>query len=76
MPDSSARNHVLDPGRVIQRRELKTRPPPCADGRAFEIVKVFHEPEGLAARLEPLGWRGDYRMTANFCIYGCASPGR
>ena len=62
--DSSARNHVLDPGRVIQRRELN-------DGRAFEIVKVFHEPEGLAARLEPLGWRGDYRMTANFCIYGC-----
>ena len=54
---------------MTQRRELN-------DGRAFEIVKVFHEPEGLAARLEPLGWCGDYRMTANFFIYGSASPAR
>ncbi len=67
--DSSARNHLSDPGRVTQRRELN-------DGRAFEIVKVLHEPEGLAARLEPLGWCGDYRMTANFFIYGSASPAR
>ena len=67
--DSSARNDRSDPRRVTQRRELN-------DGRAFEIVKVFYEPEGLAARLEPLGWRGDYRMTANFFIYGSASPAR
>ena len=67
--DSSARNHVSDPGRVTQRRELN-------DGRAFDIVKVFYEPDGLAARLEPLGWRGDFRMTANFFIYGRASPAR
>ncbi len=67
--DASARNHVSDPGRVTQRRELN-------DGRAFEIVKVFYEPEGLAARLEPLGWHGDFRITANFFIHGSASPAR
>ena len=67
--DSSARNHVVDPRRVTQRRELN-------DGRAFEIVKVFYEPKGLAAQLAPLGWRGDFEMTANFFIYGCASPAR
>ena len=68
-PASSARNDAVDPQGVTQRRELN-------DGRAFEIVKVFYEPEGLAARLEPLGWRGHFRTTANFFIYGCASPAR
>ncbi len=68
-PDSSARNHAVDLRRVTQRRELN-------DGRAFEIVKVFYEPEGLAARLAPLGWRGDFRMTANFFIYGSVTLAR
>lgn len=67
--DSSARNHLSDPGRVTQRRKLN-------NGRAFEIVKVFHEPEGLAARLESLGWHGDYWMTANFFVYGSATLAR
>ena len=67
--DSSARNHLVEPWRVTQRRELN-------DGRAFEIVKVCYEPDGLAAQLDPLGWRGDFRMTANFFIYGSASPVR
>ena len=67
--DSSARNHTAHQRQVTQRRELN-------DGRAFEIVKVFYEPEELAARLEPLAWRGDFGMTANFFIYGCASPAR
>ena len=68
-PASSARNHAVDPQRVTQRRELN-------NGRAFEIVKVFYEPEGLAARLDRLAWRGDIRMTPNFFIYGSASPAR
>lgn len=68
-PDSSARNHAVDPRRVTQRRELN-------DGRAFEIVKVFYEPDGLVARLAPLGWRGDFRMTANFFIYGSVTLAR
>ena len=67
---SSARSHLSDPGRVTQRRQLN-------DGRAFEIVKVYHEPDGLAARLEPLGWGGgDYRMTTNSFIYGSATLAR
>ena len=65
----SARSHVSDPGLVTQRRELN-------DGRAFEIVKVLYEPDGLRARLEPLGWRGDFRVTANFFIYGSATLSR
>ena len=63
-PDVSARNHAVRPEQMTQRRELN-------DGRTFEIVKLFYEPEGLAALL---GWRGDFRMTTNFFIHGCASP--
>jgi hypothetical protein len=44
------------------------------DGRTFEIVKVFNDPEGLTARLELIGWRGDLRTTDNFFIYGTATP--
>ena len=65
-PDSSARNHSVRPEQMTQRRELN-------DGRTFEIVKLFYEPEGLAALLELLGWRGDFRMTANFFIHGTAT---
>ena len=67
--DSSARNHAVEPRTMTQRRELN-------DGRAFDIVKLFYEPEGLATQLEPLGWHGDFRMTANFFIYGTASLAR
>ena len=65
--DSSARNHAAEPHQVTQRRKLN-------DGRVFDIVKIFYEPQGLAARLAPLGWRARFQVTENFFIHGTASP--
>ncbi|HJN45859.1 MAG: SAM-dependent methyltransferase [Acidobacteria bacterium] len=65
--DASAPNHGANLRRTTQRRVLN-------DGRTFEIVKVFNDPEGLTARLELIGWRGDLRTTDNFFIYGTATP--
>jgi demethylmenaquinone methyltransferase/2-methoxy-6-polyprenyl-1,4-benzoquinol methylase len=65
---SPPRDHTPARRRVTERRTLN-------DGRAFEIVKVLYEPDGLVEQLEPLGWRGDFRTTANFFIYGSASLG-
>ena len=42
------------------------------DGRRFSIVKVFREPETLAARLAPLGWRGDFTRTPRYFVHGTA----
>ena len=62
---NSARDHQTDRCQVTERRALN-------DGRMFDIVKVFYEPEGLTERLEGLGWHGDFRLTSNFFIYGTA----
>ena len=42
------------------------------DGRTFEVVKVFYEPERLTAQLGTLGWRADVRRTETFFLYGAA----
>jgi SAM-dependent methyltransferase len=44
------------------------------DGRTFRVVKVFHEPGGLKARLERLGWSAEVQPTPSFFMYGSASP--
>jgi len=65
---STARDHVLSPpGDVVVERKLN-------DGRTFHIVKVFHDPAALAARLESLGWRAAVGATASFFLHGTASP--
>ena len=43
------------------------------DGRTFEIVKIFYEPEQLEERLSSLGWQGYVRTTGKFFLYGCVS---
>jgi 2-polyprenyl-3-methyl-5-hydroxy-6-metoxy-1,4-benzoquinol methylase len=43
------------------------------DGRSFRIVKVFHDPSRLAARLRALGWNADVKATATFFVHGTAS---
>lgn len=52
----------------VTRREL-------ADGRAFDIVKVYWSPEALEARLAPLGWRADLRSTGEFFVHGSVVRG-
>jgi 2-polyprenyl-3-methyl-5-hydroxy-6-metoxy-1,4-benzoquinol methylase len=63
-PTSTAKDHVL-PGREagIVTRKLN-------DGREFSIVKVFHQPAALGAKLEPLGWEADLSQTSRYFIYG------
>ena len=52
----------------VTRREL-------ADGRAFDIVKVYWTPEELRDRLAPLGWRADLRTTGEFFLHGSVVRG-
>lgn len=42
------------------------------DGQEFHIVKVFYQPENLAAQLEALGWQVQARATAHYFLYGSA----
>ena len=46
------------------------------DGRQFKVVKVFHEPEELQARLVKMGWAASIRATAQFFIYGWRTRSR
>jgi len=46
-----------------------------ADGREYQIVKRFHEPEPLRLRLAELGWSARVQATPDFFIYGQATPG-
>jgi demethylmenaquinone methyltransferase/2-methoxy-6-polyprenyl-1,4-benzoquinol methylase len=40
------------------------------DERRFRIVKVFHQPEALEAKLSALGWQGSVRATGEFFLHG------
>ena len=69
-PSSTAKDHAL-PGRdagVVTRK--------LNDGREFRIVKIFWEPQVLAARLEALGWSAALARTASYFVYGEAVPRR
>jgi demethylmenaquinone methyltransferase/2-methoxy-6-polyprenyl-1,4-benzoquinol methylase len=40
------------------------------DGREFEIVKVFYDPDALRERLQQLGWKVEIRHTPTYFLYG------
>jgi demethylmenaquinone methyltransferase/2-methoxy-6-polyprenyl-1,4-benzoquinol methylase len=69
---STASDHGL-PSRntIVAARRLD-------DGREFNVVKVFYEPETLQQRLEAMGWVVDVRSTENYFLYGAgaAADGR
>jgi demethylmenaquinone methyltransferase/2-methoxy-6-polyprenyl-1,4-benzoquinol methylase len=64
-PAATAREQPWDAGGIADRR--------LNDGRTFRIVKIFHDPADLTARLTPLGWAADVRTTATFFLYGTAT---
>jgi hypothetical protein len=65
-PESTARDHApIDTSGVVRRR--------LNDGREFRVVKIFHTPEALEARLSGLGWRGSVRASGEFFVYGCVA---
>jgi len=45
------------------------------DGRWYRIVKVFYDPGELEQRLGDVGWRARVSKTAQYFVYGEASPG-
>jgi demethylmenaquinone methyltransferase/2-methoxy-6-polyprenyl-1,4-benzoquinol methylase len=63
---SSAKDHVLSDSGIAMRR--------LNDGREFQIVKVFYDPQELNARLARLGWHATIAPTARYFIHGPASP--
>lgn len=65
-PEATARDHTLNnPDAVSVTRRL-------GDGRTFEIVKVFYEPEPLEAQLGALGWKASVRQTETFFLHSTA----
>jgi hypothetical protein len=46
----------------------------AADGRSYDLVKVWWEPDELQSRLAALGWKVEVRTTEWAFIYGFGSP--
>ena len=69
-PEATAAGHDLGPpGSNTLTRTLE-------DGRSFEIVKVFYEPEELEQRLYQLGWIFAVRQTAEHFLVANGMRGR
>jgi demethylmenaquinone methyltransferase/2-methoxy-6-polyprenyl-1,4-benzoquinol methylase len=66
-PTSTAVNHQL---REKQATCVTRR---LNDGRTFEIVKVFYEPEDLRERLTRSGWQAQVAATEHYFLYGQAA---
>jgi demethylmenaquinone methyltransferase/2-methoxy-6-polyprenyl-1,4-benzoquinol methylase len=65
-PTSTARDHPWpDAGADVATRKLN-------DGRTYRIVKIFHEPAALNARLATLGFEGAIGRTPRYFIHGAA----
>ena len=45
------------------------------DGREFDVIKLFWNPDELIARLQPLGWDFDIRRVQDTFMYGVGTPG-
>ena len=67
LQDSTARDQIPLDDSGITRRRLN-------DGREFDIVKVYYEPDDLERRLGALGWRGDVRASGRYFLYGTMEP--
>ena len=64
---ATQRDHAaIDDSGVVERK--------LNDGRIFNIVKVFHDPEQLERQLRDLGWSGSVGRTGQFFYYGCMVP--
>lgn len=65
---STARDHAPpDPKSTRSMRRLK-------DGREFEIVKVFYEPDRPTEEFARAGLEVSVEKTSTYFIYGCGRP--
>ncbi len=66
-PTTTAANHVLpDEGEQVMTRKLN-------DGRSYQIVKNFYDPDTLAAQCARAGLTVTVRETPTFFIYGAGT---
>jgi demethylmenaquinone methyltransferase/2-methoxy-6-polyprenyl-1,4-benzoquinol methylase len=62
-PTSTAKNHILDKnGNICINRKLN-------DGREFNILKIFYQPEQLQEHLLQVGFQADVKVTDKYFIY-------
>ena len=54
----------------LQGKEAVTIKRRLNDGSEYQLVKVFYQPETLAAQLRELGWRVTVKATPHFFFYG------
>ncbi len=60
---STATDHAPIDDSGVVRRKLN-------DGREFEIVKMFYQPEELERRLSQLGWQARVQSSGKFFLFG------
>jgi demethylmenaquinone methyltransferase/2-methoxy-6-polyprenyl-1,4-benzoquinol methylase len=56
----------------LEGQEATTLTRRLNDGQEFRIVKVFYQPEKLAAQLDARGWQAQVQGTAHYFLYGSA----
>lgn len=66
--DEDDRGGVNEPTRVVDGVSLAERT--LADGRTFDIVKVFWRPDELEARLRSIGWNIEVRPVGGTFLFG------
>ncbi len=54
----------------LEGQEATTLTRRLNDGQEFRIVKVFYQPEKLAAHLAALGWQAQVQATTHYFLYG------
>jgi ubiquinone/menaquinone biosynthesis C-methylase UbiE len=69
--DESAERGPRQPYRIRRSPYVERR---LRDGSAFRIVKVFHEPDDLAAALGRLGWSARVELVEDGFLLGAAEP--
>lgn len=59
---SRAKDHLPEQDKIYQTRKLN-------DGKEFEIVKIYYQPDELQTLLVNAGFTADVRVTENYFIY-------
>ena len=74
--DSAPLDDYLSAGSTVAQDNNETMSRRLADGRAYQIVKRFYEPEELELQLAALGFEASVKKTAEYFIYAAAQPTR
>ena len=70
--DEDDRGAVHDDLRIVDGVPVAKRT--LADGRTFDIVKIFWDPQALTDKIRALGWSVDIRRRGSTTMVGTATP--